>query len=950
MQDTKSMEAEITKFWEKNRIFEKSVSQRPESKQYIFYDGPPFATGLPHYGHILGLTSKDLFPRFWTMKGFRVERRWGWDCHGLPIENIAEKELGIKEKKGIEEHGVAKFNEFCRSKVLFFADEWKKTVVRMGKWIEFDNSYKTMDNTYMESVWYVFKKLYDAGYIYEGKKVLLYCPRCQTPLANAEIAMDNSYKDVTEKSAVAKFKLKKEKDTFLLAWTTTPWTLIGNVALAINPELVYLKIKVGKENLILAKSRLQEVKEKYSVVEEFPGKKLLDMEYEPLYHVPSDKKGHYVINGGSEVLAEEGTGIVHMALYGEFDYMMVRKYDLPIIQHIGLNGKIVSGPKEWIGLWFKKADSEVLKDLEKRNLLFKAEDYKHSYPFCYRCETPLFYNAVNSWFVDIQKVKKKLLEKNKDINWHPENIRDGSFKYILENAPDWSVSRNRFWATSIPVWKCSNEKCKNIAVVGSIKELQELAVEKVPSDVDLHKHIVDNIHLKCQKCKGKMTRIPEVLDCWFESGSMPYGAKHYPFENKEWFKKNFPCDFVSEYLPQVRAWFYYMHVLSVLLFDKAAFRNVVVTGNILAEDGTKMSKSKKNFPDPNLIFEKYGADALRFYLMSSTLMKAQDLNFSENGVKEVYRQITMLLTNIKSFYELFGKDNQNVSKSNSKHILDRWIRSRLHLLIRNVTNSLEDYDTAKACAEIIPFIDELSTWYVRRSRDRFKSQDKKEKTEAIETLAYVLHNLSRLIAPITPFISEHIHQSFRNSKAKVADSVHLESWPALEETLIDETLNKNMKLTREAVSLALLEREKAKVPVRQVLGKLEISGIDLPSDYLELIKDEVNVKKVELKKGKELSVSLDTKITPELLQEGISREIIRNINEFRKELNLTINDRIALYFETDSNLLKESFKKFEKEIRHAVQADELKTKIDSGIKSKEMLANKEKIRIGIKII
>ncbi|HLD02221.1 MAG TPA: class I tRNA ligase family protein, partial [Candidatus Nanoarchaeia archaeon] len=425
MQDLKSMESEITKFWQEKKIFEKSVSTRPESKSYIFYDGPPFATGIPHYGNILGLTSKDLFPRFWTMKGYRVERRWGWDCHGLPIENIAEKELGIKEKKGIEAYGIAKFNEFCRSKVLFFADEWKKTVVRMGKWIDFDNSYKTMDNTYMESVWYIFKKLYDAGYIYEGKKVLLYCPRCQTPLANAEIAMDNSYKDVTEKTATVKFKLKKEKDTYLLAWTTTPWTLIGNVALAVNPELAYVKLKLGNDYLILAKSRLSEVKEKHAVVEEFKGKKLLDMEYEPLYHIPSDKKGHYVINGGSEVLAEEGTGIVHMALYGEFDYMMARKYDLPIIQHIGLNGKLVSGPKEWIGLWFKKADAEVLKDLESRKLLFKAENYKHSYPFCYRCETPLFYNAVDSWFVDIQKIKSKLLDCNKEINWYPSNLKEG---------------------------------------------------------------------------------------------------------------------------------------------------------------------------------------------------------------------------------------------------------------------------------------------------------------------------------------------------------------------------------------------------------------------------------------------------------------------------------------------------------------------------------------------
>ncbi|HLD02445.1 MAG TPA: class I tRNA ligase family protein, partial [Candidatus Nanoarchaeia archaeon] len=519
-----------------------------------------------------------------------------------------------------------------------------------------------------------------------------------------------------------------------------------------------------------------------------------------------------------------------------------------------------------------------------------------------------------------------------------------------ETAPDWCISRNRFWATSIPVWKCGNERCKNIVVIGSVKELQSMAIETVKSNIDLHKHIVDNIHLKCSKCSGSMTRIPEVLDCWFESGSMPYGAKHYPFENKEWLKKNFPADFISEYIAQVRTWFYYMHVLSVLLFGKAPFKNVVVTGTILAEDGSKMSKSKNNYPDPDMVFDKYGADALRFYLMSSQVMRGQDLNFSESGVKEIYRQTTMLLTNIKNFYELFAKDNKNISNSSSNHILDKWILSKLHLLVRNVTNALEDYDTSKACSEIIPFIDELSTWYVRRSRGRFKSSDKKEKSQAIETLAYVLSNLSKLMAPITPFISEHLHQSFRNAKAKVEESVHMEFWPELEESFIDEKLNKNMKLTREIVSLSLLEREKAKVPVRQVLSKLEISGAELPDEYLDLIKAEVNVKKVELKKGKALSLSLDTKITTELLQEGISREIIRNINEFRKELNLTINDRILLCFETADKLVKESFAKFERDIKHSVQADEVKPKVDSGMKSKDMLVNKANVKIRIKIL
>ena len=903
MYNFKEIENNIILLWDEKNIFKKSIDKRQKNKQYVFYDGPPFATGLPHYGHILALTGKDLFPRFWTMKGYRVERKWGWDCHGLPIENIAERELKIKDKKEIEEMGITKFNEFCRSKVLSFAEEWKKTVVRMGKWIEFDNSYKTMDNTYMESVWHIFHKLFDDGYIYEGKKILLFCPRCQTPLANAEVAMDNSYKEITEKTAIAKFKLADD-DAYLLAWTTTPWTLIGNVAIAINPILTYVKIKSNGENLIIAKSRLQEIKSKYEIIKEFNGSEILNKEYEPLYHIPSDKKGHYIINGGNEVSSEEGTGMVHMALYGEFDYEMIKKYDLPIIQHIGPHGKIISGPKEWHGQWFKKADELVLDDLEKRNLLFELKDYTHSYPFCYRCETPLFYNAVNSWFVDIQKIKSRLIEKNAEINWYPQHIKNGRFKDILETAPDWSISRNRFWATSIPAWKCENEKCKNVAVIGSIKELQKKAIEKVPDNVDLHKHVVDNIHLKCGKCKNKMKRIPEVMDCWFESGSMPYAAKHYPFENKPWFKKNFPCDFVSEYVGQVRAWFYYMHVLSVLMFDKAPFKNVVVSGNILAADGSKMSKSKNNFPDPNAIFDKYGADSLRFYLMDSQLMRAQDLNFNEDGIKNIHKKVMMLLNNIKVFYEIYGTENSKLKKSSSKNILDKWIISKTNLMIRNATNALDDYDTITACNEIISFIDELSTWYIRRSRERFNSEKKSVRSKAIETLAYVLHNLSKVMAPITPFISEDIHQLLRKNCSKLQESVHLEKWPEFNPELINEELDSKMKLTRDLASKALVEREQSKIPIRQVLGRLEIIGAKLEKEYLKIIAEELNVKRINAGEGNELKLNLDTRITPKLEQEGYAREVVRRIQDLRKKLGLKKENNIKLFLKSDYDLGK----------------------------------------------
>ncbi|MBT6044832.1 isoleucine--tRNA ligase [Candidatus Woesearchaeota archaeon] len=895
-------ENKLVEFWEKNKIFEKSVDSKPKDKQYLFYDGPPFATGTPHYGHILGLTSKDLFPRFWTMKGHRVERRWGWDCHGLPIENIAEKDLKIKQKKEIEEMGIKKFNEFCRSKVLDFAGEWKKTVRRMGKWIDFDNSYKTMDNSYMESVWNIFKKLYDKGYIYEGKKVLLFCPRCQTPLSNTEIAMDKSYKTITEKTATAKFKLKGEENTYFLAWTTTPWTLIGNVALAINAKLDYVKVEHNGELLILVKDRLETLNGDYKVVDTLKGEKLIHKEYEPLYHIPSDKKGHYVINGGDEVTSEDGTGIVHMALYGEFDYEMVKKYDLPVIQHLGHHGKLHLGPKEWIDTWFKKADEKVLNDLEERSLLYDKLDYSHEYPFCYRCETPLFYNAVNSWFVDIQKIKAQLLKKNKQINWYPKNIKEGQFKHIVETAPDWSISRNRFWATSIPVWKCND--CEEVKVIGSIKELQENSTKKLNDNVDLHKHIVDDIKLNC-KCGKEMERIPEVLDCWFESGAMPFAAKHYPFENKELFEKNFPCDFVSEYVGQVRAWFYYMHVISVLLFDKAPFKNVVVSGNILASDGSKMSKSKKNYPDPNEIFEKYGADSLRFYLMSTQLMKAQDLNFHEDEVKEVYRKVVMLLSNIKSFYELSGNEKVSLKEPNSKNILDKWCISQTNSLIKNVTESLEGYDTPQTCREIASYIETLSKWYVRRSRDRFKSEDKEDKANAIQTLAFALHSLSKVMAPITPFISEEIQLMFKKNN-KIEESVHLESWPRVNEKSINKKLNEQMTITREIVSRILEEREKAKISVRQPLSSASIISPDkLNKEFIELILDEVNLKKLDITKveGNEVSAKLDTKITKELELEGYFREVSRKVQALRKKANLVPRDRISLVIDSDYDLM-----------------------------------------------
>jgi isoleucyl-tRNA synthetase len=936
-------EIELIQFWKDNKIFEKSVEQRPKDNPYVFYDGPPFATGLPQHGNILSIVTKDVFPRYWTMKGHQCERRWGWDCHGLPIESVCEKALNLKQKNEIYEMGVEEFNEFCRSKVLWYANEWKKTVDRMGKWIEFENSYKTMDNTYMESVWYIFKKIYSEGFIYKGKKVLFYCPRCETPLSNFEISMDNSYKDVTEQSITAKFELKKEPRTFLLAWTTTPWTLIGNVALAVNSKQKYVKIKVNSEYLILIKNKLDHIKEKYEVIKEFKGQELINKEYEPLYQIStkSDKKGHCVIDGGDEVLSDEGTGIIHLALYGEFDYEMIDKYDLPVIQHIDEHGKLAEGPKDWIGLWFKDVDEEVLEDLYHRNLLYDSEDYTHSYPFCYRCDTPLIYNALDAWFIDIQHIKPRLLNTNNNISWYPKEISK-RYQKIIETAPDWCISRNRFWATAMPVWECG--ECKEIRVIGSVKELQENAIEEVPDDLDLHRHIVDKIHLRCPSCGNVMNRISEVFDCWLESGSMPYAAKHYPFENTEWFQHNFPSDFVSEYIAQVRAWFYYMHVISILVFDDIPFKNVVVNGNLLGDDGTKMSKSKGNFPDPNLIIEKYGADALRIYLMSSQLMRAQDLIFKEEIVKQVYRRFNLLLINVLKFYSMIEIDNINMNIHND-NILDRWIVALLNNTMREITQLMDDYDTAEASRILFNFVEDLSTWYIKNSRNRFKSENGQIKLSAMNTLSYVLYNLSKLLAPLTPFISEIIYQKLKNRGLVKFNSVHLEFWPDFNEKLIDTEVLNNMEKTKEVVKRSLELRDNAKIPVRQVLKEVILKGTNLKRNFLDIIAEVINVKKViiEREEESELIVELNTNITPELKLEGIARNLIRHLNNYRKQLHLSTKNRIILYLKTDDTEITEALEKHKDKIKKMIQADKI-------IQNLEGIQDIKKIKIENKFV
>lgn len=931
--EIKEIEEKILDFWNKDKTFEKSLEKTKEGKPYIFYDGPPFATGLPHYGHLLASILKDAFPRYFTMKGNYVKRRWGWDCHGLPIENIAEKELKINSKDEIEKMGIKKFNNFCRGKVLTYVKDWKKIVDRVGRWVEFDNSYKTMDNDYIESVWWAFKTLYEKGYIYEGEKILMYCPRCSTPLAKSEIAMDNSYRNVKDDSVTLKFKLKNEEG-YALAWTTTPWTLPSNLALTVNPTLKYVYIKdksdgtiylLGKE---LVKNFFKSEKE-YEIIKEVLGKELEGKEYEPLFPYFKDTKNAFKIILGEFVTSEDGTGIVHTApAFGEEDNAVCRKYGIPMVQPVDEKGRLTEQVTDFAGKYIFDANKEIIIFLKKAGKIISVRKTEHEYPFCYRCETPLMYRALPAYFVDIQKIKSKLLELNKEINWYPEFLKEGRFAHNVSLAPDWNISRNRFWATAIPVWKSSSGKIK---VIGSIEELKKFAKNLPKEEIDLHKDYLDEIILEIEG--EEYRRIPEVLDCWFESGSMPFAQFHYPFENKEFFEKNFPAQFVVEYIGQTRAWFYYMVVLSAILFDKIPFENVLTTGTILAQDGNKMSKSKNNYPDPSILINKYGVDSLRFYLLSSPVMNADNLNFSEKGVDEIYKKVLLLMYNVNRFYE--GYKTEEELKEDPKEIIDKWIIYRTNELVKISSENFEKYNTIKVCLAIREFVDDLSTWYVRRNRDRFSNGD----LEAQKVLKFVLEKLAKVCAPIMPFVSEEIYQTIHSRK----ESVHLQEWPKFEEKNIDKNCLEKMKLTREIVSLALKERDSSQISLKQPLLKVIVSGINLEKEYLELIKEETNVKEVILKEGKEILVELDKELNEELLNEGYARQISRQIQAFRKELGLKQSDEISTTIITEKEF-KENLESQKELISSRTNSKELKIVTTGG----ETFKNKKEFNISNK--
>lgn len=1121
--DTAKLEEEILTFWHRERIFEKSLEKKAPKGEFVFYDGPPFATGLPHPGSLLSSIIKDVIPRYKTMRGYYVRRRWGWDCHGLPIENMVEGELGLKTKKDIEEMGVEKFNKACRDAVLRCERQWKEYIDRIGRWVHFDDSYKTMDNSFIESVWWGLKQIYDKKLLYEGKKVLLYCPRCETPLAKAEIAMDNSYKDITEEAVIVKFKARDPQkhnlpeNTYLLAWTTTPWTLPGNVALAVDKEIEYSIVTYNGEHFVLATELMEKNFGKDTDEnKKLKGKNLVGIEYEPLFKIPAitstKKRAHYVTEADF-VTTLEGTGIVHTAvMYGEDDYELGMKLDLPQIQLLSPNGHFNDlAPQLIRSKYFKKAERTIKDDLEKRGLLFKRANYTHSYPHCHRCGTALLYNALSSWFINVQDIKKKLIKNNEKINWFPKHLKHGRFLHTLESAPDWTISRNRYWASPLPVWKTSggditfigsldelkkhtktsgNTYCimrhgesanniknilnsdntkkfpvtkkgkkqiyaslkdlkkrkidtiihsplertretacivaselgidavniisddrlreisfgkfegktidgyhsffkysherltkppqggetwtevkkratemlyelekkferKNILIIshnGTLQMLQagaygyneKVCAEHITSntlgfknaevkvlpfipiphnetyELDFHRPYIDDVKLVNKKGES-LKRVPEVIDGWVESGSMPFAEYHYPFENKKVFERRKPGDFVAEYIGQTRTWFYYLHVIANALFNDVAFKNVITTGNILAEDGNKISKSKKNYTDPLDIINEFGSDALRYYLMQSVVMQAEDLRFTDNDIKEIKNRLVTILFNVFRFYELY-KDQYDgsVQALNSKNVLDRWILSRFFELRNEVTENLEGFNTIKASRPIRNFVTDFSTWYVRRSRNRFKGGDESDKQYALATTRFVLMELSKVIAPFMPFIADTIYlavskgEEKATSQTKVSsgiarpkgfmESVHLEDWP--ESGKVDTKLLDDMNNVRSIVSASLEAREKAGIRVRQPLQALSTGNktLEKREELLALIKDEVNVKEIVFRNSLGDKVGLDTHLTPELIEEGTVREVTRFIQSLRKKQNFSPSEYGHVTFSANAEL------------------------------------------------
>ena len=930
------MEEKILKYWEKKDILEKSIEQRPKEKSFTFYDGPITANNKPHYGHVLTMVIKDSIPRYKTMRGFRVERSLGWDCQGIPVEYEVEKQLGFEQKGDIEKFGIEKFNNLCRESVKKYQGEIQDLTKRMGRWVNNQQEYATMNPEYIESVWWSLKELYNKDLLYEGYKVVPYSTRAGTTLSNSEVAL-GGYQTITDPAVIVKLKLKGS-DTYLLIWTTTPWTLPGNLLVAVGKDFTYVEVEYKNEKYIVGKELVENIfKEGFKVLREMKGSDLIGKEYEPLYPYYSNKssEGAFRVVHANHVTLDDGTGLVHQAPYGEEDFLLMTEMGIEMFDYLDDSGNMKDEIEQFKGMFYKKANRFIMEDLENRNLLFDHYDYEHQMPMCWRTGTPLIYKPIKSWYVRVTKIRDLLVKENEDINWIPKHMKEGRFGNWLEDARDWALSRNRYWGTPLPVWVC--DKCGKKEVLGSFEEIKQKSGIELK---DPHKPFVDEIVYKCD-CGGERKRVNDVIDVWYDSGSMPFARFHYPFENRELFESKYPGEFIAEGVDQTRGWFYTLHVLGVALFGKKAFENVIVNGMALAPDGSKMSKSKRNYPEVNTVIDSMGADALRLYFLSSPIVHGEEVIFSDKFVKEITSTVLLPYYNCIK-YLLNYKENLDawdITNIKPKHIMDRWIVSKLNQTIRGVSKNIDEYKLQNGVKYIFDLIDALSKWYIRRSRERFVNGD----IDALNTLHYVLIEISKLLAPFAPFISE---SGYLTLQTQGKESVHLEEYPVFNKELLDEKLNMDMEIVRNICSIGLNIRDEKRLKVRQPLSKAYVPISDL--EMSDIIKGELNVKEVLFSKEEvsgenivssnagEIFVSIDTLVTKELKEEGLLNEILRGLQVARKEFGCEVGEYISLQYQSEDKEILSIIEKYKESIKNTIYIKDMDigTSIEDGFEIK----------------